>query len=160
METRNDPLEIAENLLAPWAARMNRPEDNRLDVYLERENFKAAAQAVYRSSWGYLAAITGLDLPPTAENGVEPEGHIEVLYHFCRNAAVLTLRIRLPYADPTIETVCDLSPSATLYERELMELFGVEISGTPNTDRLVLPDDWPDGVYPLRKSFAGLPNGV
>ena len=22
-------------------------------------------------------------------------------------------------------------------------------------DRLVLPDDWPDGVYPLRKSFTG-----
>jgi Ni,Fe-hydrogenase III component G len=160
MQTKNDPLEFAENLLAPWAARMNRPEDNRLDVYLERDKFKAAAQAVYGSGWGYLAAITGLDLPPVPEDGVEPEGHIEVLYHFCQNAAVLTLRIRLPYADPTIETVCDLSPSATLYERELMELFGVEITGTPNTDRLVLPDDWPDGVYPLRKSFAGLPNGV
>jgi Ni,Fe-hydrogenase III component G len=36
-----------------------------------------------------------------------------------------------------------------------MELFGVEIVGTPDTDRLVLPDDWPHGVYPLRKSFTG-----
>ena len=33
---------------------------------------------------------------------------------------------------------------------------GFVIEGTPVPDRLVLPDDWPDGVYPLRKSFTGL----
>jgi ech hydrogenase subunit E len=32
-----------------------------------------------------------------------------------------------------------------------MEMFGVVVEGTPNTNRLFLPDDWPDGVYPLRK---------
>jgi NADH-quinone oxidoreductase subunit D len=30
-------------------------------------------------------------------------------------------------------------------------MFGVDVVGTPNPDRLFLPDDWPDGVYPLRK---------
>jgi Ni,Fe-hydrogenase III component G len=30
------------------------------------------------------------------------------------------------------------------------------VLGTPNTDRLVLSDDWPKGVYPLRKDFTGL----
>ena len=32
-----------------------------------------------------------------------------------------------------------------------MEMFGVVVDGTPNPSRLFLPDDWPDGVYPLRK---------
>ena len=36
-------------------------------------------------------------------------------------------------------------------------MFGMTITGTPNTEKLLLPDDWPDGVYPLRKSFHGFP---
>jgi Ni,Fe-hydrogenase III component G len=47
-------------------------------------------------------------------------------------------------------------PTATLYERELQEMFGFVVAGTPDSGRLLLPDDWPDCVYPLRKSFKGL----
>jgi len=49
-----------------------------------------------------------------------------------------------------------LIPSATIYEREAIELFGFDLVNTPSTDRLVLPDSWPDGVYPMRKSFTSL----
>lgn len=155
MEMTEDALQIAEQMLAEWAVRVTRPQENCLNVYLERHNFLAAVEALYRSGWGYLAAITGVDQPAAAAGSAELEGAIEALYHFCRKAAVLTLRVSLPYSDPVIDTVCKLAPSATLYERELMELFGVQINGTPNTQRLVLPDDWPEGVYPLRKAFTG-----
>jgi Ni,Fe-hydrogenase III component G len=37
-----------------------------------------------------------------------------------------------------------------------MELFGFDLLNTPNTEKLVLPDSWPEGVYPLRKSFTNL----
>ena len=39
-------------------------------------------------------------------------------------------------------------PSATLYEREAGELFGVDFVGTPNTEHLLLPDDWPAWCLP------------
>ena len=35
-----------------------------------------------------------------------------------------------------------------------MEMFGVTVVDTPNPDRLFLPDEWPAGVYPLRKDFS------
>jgi Ni,Fe-hydrogenase III component G len=109
------------------------------------------------AGWPYLSAITGLDEPPsTGEGEPEQEGQIELLYHFCRGPYILTLRIRLPYSRPVVPSVCSLIPYATLYERELIEMFGVEIEGTPSKARLLLPDDWPEGVYPLRKSFKGL----
>ncbi len=38
-----------------------------------------------------------------------------------------------------------------------MDMFGFEFAGTPNTDRLLLSEDWPAGVFPLRKDFTGLP---
>jgi Ni,Fe-hydrogenase III component G len=69
---------------------------------------------------------------------------------------VLTLRVTLPYSEAVIDSICDIDMAAQLYEREAAELFGIEFRGAPSTDHLVLPDDWPVGVYPLRKAFTGL----
>jgi Ni,Fe-hydrogenase III component G len=50
-----------------------------------------------------------------------------------------------------IETVTDIFPGAVLYERDLMEMLGVQVKGHPDPRRLFLPDDWPAGKFPLRK---------
>lgn len=149
---------IAEALLKPWAKEYKRPDENRLDVYLAREDLLESVEELTRARWGYLSAISGVDLVPPATGpaeGESQEGHLEVLYHFCNSAAVLSLRIEVPYTDAQVSSVCGIIPSATIYERELMELFGITCVDTPVPDHLVLPDDWPDGIYPLRKSFTG-----
>lgn len=145
-------LNRAQTFLQPWTASTAQPQPHRLDVRVEREHFKQAIAAVKQAHWGYLAAITGLDVPP----GENQEGAVEGLYHFCEGAAVLTIRVMVPYSDPYLPSVCDLIPAATLYEREFIEMFGVFLEGTPSTERLLLADEWPVGVYPLRKSFTGL----
>jgi Ni,Fe-hydrogenase III component G len=89
-----------------------------------------------------------------AENPMEDK--LEALYHFTEGPVVATLRVTVPYADPRVPSICPIVPTATLYERELQEMFGFVVEETPVPDRLVLPDDWPDGVYPLRKSFTTL----
>jgi Ni,Fe-hydrogenase III component G len=35
-----------------------------------------------------------------------------------------------------------------------MEMFGIVVSGTPDPSRLYLPEDWEEGVYPLRKDWT------
>ena len=150
-------LQTGEEIIKPWAKESRRPEANRLDVVIHPQDLTAAVEALQKAHWGYLAAITGLDRPaPPTVDGEESqvEGHIETLYSFCNGAAVLSLRLTVPYSNPVIATVCDLIPSATLGEREMMEMFGVIIAGTPDTSRLILADAWPEGVYPLRKSFT------
>lgn len=156
-------LSAIEQLLQPWALRSNYPEDNRLDVYVTPANLKATVKALVEAHWGYLAAITGLDQPPAPPQAEEAtpaepgqEGEIEVIYHFCHKALVVSLRVSVPYSAAKLPSVCDLIPSATLYERELMEMVGVQLVGTPSSDRLLLPDEWPENVFPLRKSFTGL----
>lgn len=131
------------------------PESNRVDLTIEKEHLLACITALEEAHWGYLAAITGLDNPPTEDNA----GAVEVLYHFCEGEAIGTLRASVPYADPTIDSVCDLIPSATLYERELAEMFGLTVLNTPDPSRLLLADDWPGDVPPLRKSFSGVLGG-
>jgi Ni,Fe-hydrogenase III component G len=146
-------LQKAEEVLKPWTLSQSNPEENRLDVVIKSEDLQHAVEALLNNKWGYLSAITGLDRP-AQEDG--EEGQLEALYHFCEGAAVMTIHIQVPYTNPVLLTVCDLIPSASFYEREMLEMFGFEIKGTPNSDRLMLPDIWPEGIYPLRKSFTGL----
>ena len=151
-------LDKAESLLSPWTDSFTRPDDHRLDVVLAAKDLAAAAAALVEVRWGYLAAITGIDRPAIAgEDGApQAEDEIEIMYTFCWGAAITSLRVKVPYSNPVIATVCDLIPSASFYERELMEMYGVVVENTPNPERLMLPDIWPEGVYPLRKSFSGL----
>lgn len=148
-------LQTVEQLLKEYATEVKQPEQNRLDFSISVENLLEAIKTLKANQWGYLSFITGLDHPAplTAEGEAPTEGNLEVLYHFAQGAAVATLRISLPYSKAEVPSVCGLIPSASLYERELMEMFGVNVVGTPDPRRLLLPDDWPEGVYPLRKSY-------
>jgi formate hydrogenlyase subunit 5 len=42
-------------------------------------------------------------------------------------------------------------PAAVWGEREVRDMYGLVPVGLPDERRLVLPDDWPDELYPLRK---------
>ena len=43
--------------------------------------------------------------------------------------------------------------AASLYEREIMDMFGLVPDGNLDTRPLVLHEHWPKGIYPLRKEF-------
>lgn len=145
--TTETTLKAAARLLQRWTQQTATPQPERLDVDIDAADLVSAVTALCDAGWGYLATITGVDLGPEA-------GDIELLYHFCAGAAIVTLRVRTPRNQAFVPSICDAVPSASFYERELMEMLGVTIANTPNTDRLFLPDDWPQGVYPLRKDFC------
>ena len=91
----------------------------------------------------YLATISGVDKGDA----------FELLYHFASPVANINLRTEFPKSEPRIASICAVIPGAVLYERELQEMFGVTVEGIPDPRRLNLPDDWPDGQFPLRKDW-------
>lgn len=130
-----------------WVAETERPEANRLDVKLPSvKELVPIVVALRVKRLGYLSAITGLD------PGVET-GQLEVLYQFCAGSAVITLRVRVPREGGTLPSLCQIIPSAEVFERELSEMFGITIDGLHAPERLYLPDDWPAAVYPQRKDI-------
>lgn len=141
-------LQKAIALLQPWIKETTSPEPQRRDMVIEAADLLPAVRAIQETLWGYLGGITGLDM------GVEA-GQIEVLYHFMSGPAAITLRVRTPRSAAAVPSICAVIPSATFYERELIEMMGVTVTDTPNTDKLFLPDSWPDGQYPLRKDWTG-----
>jgi membrane-bound hydrogenase subunit beta len=91
-----------------------------------------------------LCAITGLDLGE----------RLGVVYHLARESGVvLSLSTSVPKSDSVIRSVTDHFPAADLYERELADLLGITVTGLLQGPRYPLPDDWPEGQFPLRKDW-------
>jgi ech hydrogenase subunit E len=141
-----ETLTKAQELVMPWGKGSANPQPNRLDVIVQSQDLYQAVETLKSEQWGYLSAITGLDLGVSADA-------LEALYHFCSGAAVLTLRVPLPRRGGVVPSVHKLIPVADFFERELMEMFGVTVTDILDDIHLFLPDDWPDGVYPLLKDF-------
>ncbi|MGE5307535.1 MAG: NADH-quinone oxidoreductase subunit C, partial [Deltaproteobacteria bacterium] len=63
-------------------------------------------------------------------------------------------RTSVSAADPRFEGFSRTVYSASLFEREIKEMFGIEPAGSPDLRRLRLHSEvWPEGFYPLRKDF-------
>jgi Ni,Fe-hydrogenase III large subunit/Ni,Fe-hydrogenase III component G len=57
-------------------------------------------------------------------------------------------------AEPSFPSIAAKYPAANWFEREAKDLFGLSPQGHPNPGRVALHDDWPEGVFALRKDFA------
>jgi len=134
-------IEAANAILQPWSEQITHSAPQRLDAELMAQNLYPTVAALVDAHWGYLVAITGLDHGSS----------LEILYHFAAGPAVATLRVSVPREAASVPSICHIIPSASLYERELIEMLGVTVQDTPDSNRLFLPDDWPTGVFPLRK---------
>jgi Ni,Fe-hydrogenase III component G len=64
---------------------------------------------------------------------------------------VVVLQVRIDHEKPEVPTLAYIVPGAIVYERELKDLFGINPVGHPDIRRQALPEEWPEGVYPLRK---------
>lgn len=63
----------------------------------------------------------------------------------------VSLRTEVDPLEPSVDSIADLIPGAAWTEREMRDMVGIVPEGHPDPRRLVLPDDWPDDLYPLRR---------
>jgi Ni,Fe-hydrogenase III component G len=96
-----------------------------------------------RDQKGRLSTLTGVDTPIG----------IELLYHVAldKEGVVITVRTLAHKPELRIASITPQVPAANWVEREVHEMLGVEFVGHPKMETLLLPDDWPPNVYPLRK---------
>ena len=120
------------------------PED-RIYISVEPDDVVEANRYLFEKRKGRFAIISGVDTP---------DG-IEILYHYCFDSlgCVVTVRTRVDRDSPEIESIAPMILGAEWIEREVHDLLGVEFKNHPNLERLILADDWPEGVYPLRRDY-------
>lgn len=116
-------------------------DEKRIFATADEGRCRAAMLALRQHGVQHLSTISGVDRGDV----------ITVVYHLDCRPALLSLKFNLPKSTPKVRTITDIFPGAILYERDLMEMLGVKVEAHPDPRRLFLPDDWPAGVYPLRK---------
>lgn len=82
------------------------------------------------------------------------EGLTKLYYVFGIDSEGTNIVFEVPVVDGIrVDTISDLFRASDWYELEAHDLLGVEFNGRP-LRRLVLPEDWPEGLYPLRKDVS------
>lgn len=114
-------------------------------VTVPRDRLAADAGALAADGQRFITTV-GTDRRPQG-------GGFEVRHLFANDAAgvVTSLVTEAPAADATLPTITEAVPAAAWAERELYDLLGVTPAGHPDLRRLTLADDWPDGLFPLRR---------
>ncbi|HPW17291.1 MAG TPA: NADH-quinone oxidoreductase subunit C [Candidatus Aminicenantes bacterium] len=139
--------EIVERLKGDLGARaleIANPDRRRIFLKVAPADLVAAVTLLRdRYDCAFLSTISGLDAGEA----------FEVLYHFASPVTTIHVRTATPRSDPRLPSICAVIPGAVLYEREIQEMFGIVVDGIPDGRRLNLPDDWPDGVFPMRKDW-------
>jgi Ni,Fe-hydrogenase III large subunit/Ni,Fe-hydrogenase III component G len=82
-------------------------------------------------------------------------GDFAVLHLFSLDQDHLYVLLEAPVSesDLRIDSITQVIPGADWAEREFRDAVGVHPEGHPDPRRLLLADDWPEGVYPLRRDF-------
>jgi Ni,Fe-hydrogenase III component G len=116
----------------------------RIYVTVDKKEVRDIASFLFQELGARLSICTGLE---TSHN-------FEFLYHYSFDAMEVTVTVRaiLNKAEPEIESIKDIIPAAEWIEFENNELLGINFIGNPRKRRFILAEDWPDGVYPLRKN--------
>ena len=88
-------------------------------------------------------------------SGVDLRHHMEILYHFTIEEInlLISLRVKLSKEKLEIDSLAPIFKGANWIEREMHELLGINFKGHPELKRLLLSDDWPEGIYPLRRDY-------
>lgn len=119
-----------------------------------------------------LATIPRESLPAVAKHAVkqlgarfvisvatdmrEKDGDYAVSYIFAfdEEKKFLVLQSRVPADDLKISSITPEVPAADWTEREARDLLGIVPVGHPDDRRLILPDDFPKDIHPLRREYA------
>jgi NADH-quinone oxidoreductase subunit C len=122
--------------------------------FRDRASLQIAPQSVrrvlaaLRDEHGYraLMSVHGVDYYPD-------EPRLGVHYELLDMERVdrLSVKLRVPLGEPSVESVTPDWPTADQQEREIYDMFGVIFEGHPDLRRILMPEDY-EG-HPQRRDF-------
>jgi Ni,Fe-hydrogenase III large subunit/Ni,Fe-hydrogenase III component G len=121
------------------------PYSTRLFVDVDRSRIRDVSNEMIKMGGRYLVSV-GYD-------NIARDKTLGLIHNFSldRDDIFVCLRTAAPVDNPEFDSITPDIPNAGWSEREYMDLLGMKFKGHPKPKRLILADDWPAGVYPLRK---------
>ena len=78
---------------------------------------------------------------------------VHYVFSLDKDDAFIIIKIHIDEKTPFYPSLTHKIPAANWYEREIKDMFGLIPKGHPDPRRLINFEDWPDGLFPLRKDF-------
>jgi Ni,Fe-hydrogenase III large subunit/Ni,Fe-hydrogenase III component G len=89
----------------------------------------------------------------TDTRSISDDYTVTYIFSLDKEKTFVSLKAGVKNDDLTIDSITANVPGANWAEREVRDMVGVYPKDHPDPRRLLLADDWPDDVYPLRKDF-------
>jgi len=137
---------------------VSRQCDDQVTALVELNDLPEAVRFLYYDMGGYLTTMV-----PNDERSINK--HYALYYALSMEGGKMfegdeiaqdekcfvTIKTLISPESLVYPSVTPLVPACVWYEREAYDMFGLIAEGLPDKRRLVLSDDWPDGLFPLRK---------
>jgi NADH:ubiquinone oxidoreductase subunit C len=141
--------ELKEYIASHFAGKLTALDTGRYDLLFEvkPEQVVEVAKALREDAnlnFDFLCNISAVD-------GKE---RYEVVYNLASTTKNIRLDFKtiLPHDNPEIDSVQTVWAGANWHEREMWELFGINIRNHDSLTRFLLPDEWDQG-FPMRKDW-------
>jgi Ni,Fe-hydrogenase III large subunit/Ni,Fe-hydrogenase III component G len=143
--------EVAEKLKGKFKEDILKIEEkvkDKLYININKKKVKDIADYVFNELKARFNISAGTD-----RRNIHGDFQITHIFSLDSDKIFLLLQTSVDPNDPNIDSITPKVPGANWAEREFRDMIGVNPIGHPDPRRLVLSDDWPENVYPLRKDF-------
>jgi Ni,Fe-hydrogenase III component G len=148
--TTTELIELLKSQFSQVILRAEAPVKDMALIEVGRQDSVAVCKHVFHVLGGRFVVAVGTDYR-------EAKGGYLVDYVFSLAADHLFLTVRQPIPDSdlwfnSITGEADI-PAANWAEREIQDMLGIPLRNHPDPRRLVLADDWPEGLHPYRRDM-------
>lgn len=124
------------------------PKENKLYITIKTSELVAITSYLFNELKARMITSVGTDMR-------EIKNCFEVSYLFSidNEGMMVSLRVHVDPVNPRIPSITSVIPGADWAEREIKDLLGIIPEGHPDPRKVILADDWPEDLFPLRKDF-------
>jgi NADH-quinone oxidoreductase subunit C len=148
-ELKRDPLVAAAVARAGDAIVNAKEQVGEITLFVDRERLVEVCRTFKDDGFVYLVDLAGVDYSKFPNHTGPRFSVAYTLYSFAKNARV-RLRVWTDDGAP-VPSVTSVWKTANWHERETFDMLGIQFSGHPNLERILMWEGF--NGYPLRKDF-------
>ena len=125
------------------------PVKDQVHIWLDKKDIKEVCDYIFNGLKGRFVITSGTDYRKKSE-GKFLVSHV---FSLDNDKIFIIVHVFVDEDNLEIDSITPVIPAAGWAEREVQDLLGIKMINHTDPRRLVVADDWPEGIYPLRKDF-------
>jgi len=124
------------------------PVSDMVLVKIDRPDSVEIAKHIFHKLSGRFVIAAGTDY-----REIDGTYLVDYVFSLAADHLFLTVRQAVPENDTWVNAITGKAniPAANWAEREIQDLLGIQFKDHPDPRKLILSDDWPEGLHPLRR---------